>query len=150
MVRKLNVLIAFESMSGNTMEVAEIIERIAQEDGHNVTKHRIGSKTSFPVVSDYDVFILGTYTWGKGMTPKRTKSFVAQVGYKPETVYVFGTGDTQFGGSELFCAAATKLGKFYNTPYPVLKIEQSPRGTQEEMTVDWAKGVFKCEETRSC
>ncbi|WAB24990.1 flavodoxin [Lysinibacillus phage vB_LfM_LysYB1] len=150
MVRELNVLIAFESMSGNTMEVAEIIEKTAQENGHNVTRYRIGSESSFPVVSDYDVFIIGTYTWGKGLTPKRTKSFVAKVGYKPAVVYVFGTGDTQFGGAELFCAAATKLGKFYETQYPVLKIEQSPRGSQEELVVDWTKGVFKCEETRNC
>lgn len=54
------------------------------------------------------------------------KDFIWEIGYKPENVAVFGTGDTQFGGDELFCKAVDKLVQFYNSKWPGLKIEQSP------------------------
>jgi flavodoxin I len=56
-------------------------------------------------------------------------------------VFIFGTGDTQFGGDTLFCKAANKLAKFYASPFPLLKIEQSPRGPQEKIVMRWTEGV---------
>ena len=87
--------------------------------------------------------IIGSFTWDKGATPDEVKDFVADVGYKPANVYVFGTGDTQFGGDALFCNAAVKLARFYESEYAPLKIEQSPRGTQEIDVMNWTEGVIK-------
>ncbi len=80
----------------------------------------------------YDYIFFGTFTWDKGSTPDEVKDFVLEIGYKPNNVAVFGSGDTQFGGDDLFCNAVDKLAKFYNSKWAGLKIEQSPRGSQEE------------------
>lgn len=143
----MTILIAYATMSGNTHEVAELIQEVAELNRIKTTMHRIGS-SPFPVISNYSALLLGTYTWGKGETPKKVKKFVAEIGYKPENVYIFGTGDTQFGGDDLFCYALDKLAKFYGVQYPILKIEQSPRGLQEARVKNWAEGVIRNEKTR--
>src|SRR5699024_1676916 len=88
----------------------------------------------------YDLIFVGTFTWDYGQTPDEVKDFVLEVGYKPPNVFIFGTGDTQFGGEELFCLAAEKLATFYHSARRPLKIEQSPRGTQEKMITTWMEG----------
>lgn len=135
-------LIAYASWSGNTEEVAEIIEETLLYEGRDVTVHRIGTG-SMPNPRQFDAMIIGSFTWDKGATPEEVKDFVADVGYKPRNVYVFGTGDTQFGGDELFCNAAVKLARFYESKFEPLKIEQSPRGTQEKKVIEWTKGVLQ-------
>lgn len=135
-------LIAYATYSGNTQEVAELIQETLENNEATVVLHRIGSGP-IPDPADFDGMMVGSFTWDKGATPEEVKDFVLDVGYKPEHVYVFGTGDTQFGGDALFCNAAVKLAKFYNSTYPPLKIEQSPRGTQEQDVIDWAEGVNK-------
>ncbi len=136
------ILICYASWSGNTKEVAEIIESILVGHKYDVTMHRIGSGDT-PDPSDFDAMIIGSFTWGKGQTPSLVKDFVYNIGYKPPNVFVFGTGDTQFGGDDLFCNAAVKLGKFYETTYEVLKIEQSPRNCQEDIVTSWTEGVIQ-------
>lgn len=135
-------LIAYASWSGNTEEVAEIVEETLLSEGMKVTVHRIGIGP-MPDPRRFDAMIIGTFTWDKGSTPDEVKDFVADVGYKPKNVYVFGTGDTQFGGDYLFCHAAVKLARFYESAITPLKIEQSPRGTQEKKVIEWSKGVVQ-------
>ncbi|KXH83846.1 flavodoxin [Sporosarcina sp. HYO08] len=134
-------LIAYASWSGNTEEVAGLIGEALAEEGVSVTMHRIG-RDVLPNPRSFDAFIIGSFTWDRGATPDEVKDFVAQIGYKPNPVFVFGTGDTQFGGDDLFCKAADKLAKFYHSTYAVLKIEQSPRGAQESEVINWTKGVY--------
>lgn len=138
-----SLLIAYLSWSGNTKEVAELIESRLQEASIDVTMYRIGAGEPIPDVASYDAFMIGTFTWGKGVNPPQLKKFIATVGFKPELVYVFGTGDTQFGGDALFCAAATKLAAFYHSPLRPLRIEQSPRGHQEQLVIDWTDEVIE-------
>ena len=71
------------------------------------------------------------------------KDFVLEVGYKPDNVALFGTGDTQFGGDDLFCRAVDKLATFYHSKWDGLKIEQSPRGYQEIRIDQWMEGVLQ-------
>lgn len=134
-------LIAYASWSGNTAEVAEMIEEMLIKQGVLVTSFRIGGDV-LPDPNQYDAMIIGSFTWGKGETPAEVKDFVADIGYKPPVVYVFGTGDTQFGGDDLFCNAAVKLARFYNSAIQPLRIEQSPRGKQEAEVINWTKGVL--------
>lgn len=135
-------LIAYASWSGNTEEVAEMIEETLVDKGIAVTSYRIGEGT-IPNPREFDAMIVGSFTWDRGSTPDEVKDFVADVGYKPANVYVFGTGDTQFGGDTLFCSAAVKLARFYESDFPPLKIEQSPRGSQEVKIIKWTEGVIK-------
>ncbi|MBU5466052.1 flavodoxin [Virgibacillus sp. MSJ-26] len=137
----MRVLIAYLSYSGNTQEVAELIKEDCRHHNFIVDIHRIGIDA--PVKpSDYDYIFLGTFTWGEGTTPDEVKDFILEIGYKPNNIAVFGTGDTQFGGDEQFCLAVDKLVKFYNSPWRGLKIEQSPRGSQEKLIFQWLGGVF--------
>lgn len=135
-------LIAYASWSGNTAEVAEMIEETFTTLDVPFTTYRIGGGTMLPDPRDYGAMILGSFTWEKGATPDEVKDFVADLGYKPPNVYVFGTGDTQFGGDDLFCLAASKLARFYHSDVAPLLIEQSPRGDQEIKVTNWAKGVL--------
>ncbi|MGM8211526.1 flavodoxin [Virgibacillus sp. W0430] len=138
----MNILIAYLSYSGNTEEVATFIHNRLIDDGLHVDMHEIGIDP-FVDVSRYDYLFLGTFTWEEGATPDEVKDFVREVGYKPENVAVFGTGDTQFGGDALFCKAAEKLAIFYNSKWEPLKIEQSPRGYQEQRIDYWLEGVLQ-------
>ncbi|MHA6258802.1 flavodoxin [Sporosarcina sp. CAU 1771] len=135
-------LIAYASWSGNTQEVAEIIEETLVGKGVDVHLYRIGIGV-VPNPREFDAVLIGSFTWDSGSTPNEVKDFVADVGYKPDNVYVFGTGDTQFGGDELFCGAAVKLARFYQSKLDPLKIEQSPRGSQESKIRNWTEGVLQ-------
>lgn len=118
-----------------------MIEHILSDAHMSVQTHEIGIDP--PVDAErYDMIFIGTFTWEYGETPDEVKDFVLEVGYKPENVYVFGTGDTQFGGDELYCLAAEKLARFYHSPHRPLKIEQSPRGAQEMVISNWMEGVL--------
>ncbi len=123
------------------MEVAEMLEDYLLQDGMAVDLHRIGADP--PVdASSYDCIFIGTFTWDRGSTPDEVKDFVLEIGYKPDCVAVFGTGDTQFGGGALFCRAVDKLTHFYGSDWNGLKIEQSPRGSQEKLVKNWIEGVL--------
>lgn len=137
----MKALIAYLSYSGNTKETAELIaDRLLDED-FLVDMHRI--EMDPPIDAHvYDFLFFGTFTWDQGCTPDEVKDFVLEIGYKPENVAVFGTGETQFGGDELFCKAADKLAGFYHSKWPALKIEQSPRGYQEKIIEQWVEGVL--------
>src|SRR5690625_274045 len=100
-------LIAYLSYSGNTEEVAELIQEEAERRGAVVDMHEIGIDRVTGSLDVYDTIFVGTFTWDLGRTPEEMKEFVLEVGYKPENVAVFGTGDTQFGGDDLFC----KIGR---------------------------------------
>lgn len=138
-----SLLISYLSYSGNTKEVAELIEHNCQKLGVIADLYRIGTSEPIPDVASYDAVMVGCFTWGKGETPKKMKKFILDVGFKPACVYVFGTGDTQFGGDELFCSAADKLHRFFHSPLPVLKVEQSPRGSQEILVEEWTQRVVE-------
>lgn len=142
MLNDKKMIICYLSYSGNTEEIAELIEQRLVSYGMEVEMHQIG--IDLPVdVSKYDFIFLGTFTWSVGSTPDEIKDFVIEVGYKPENIAIFGSGDTQFGGDELFCRAVDRLVKFYNSKWEGLKIEQSPRGYQEQKIYSWLEGVLE-------
>lgn len=138
----MKTLIAYLSYSGNTEEVAHYIEDKLIAEGIEVDTYEIGFG-QVPDVSQYDYIFLGTFTWDLGSTPDEMKDFVLDVGYKPDNVAVFGSGDTQFGGDDLFCRAVDRLSEFYNSKWDGLKVEQSPRGYQEGFINHWLEGVLE-------
>ena len=81
-------LIAYASWSGNTEEVAEIVEETLLAEGMDVVAHRIGM-APLPNPREFDAMIIGSFTWDKGATPDEVKDFVADIGYKPETCLRF-------------------------------------------------------------
>jgi len=138
----LRALIAYLTYSGNTEEVAERIASGIEQHGMDVDMYQIGRGRHVDV-SLYDYIFIGTFTWDYGCTPDEVKDFILDIGYKPNHVAVFGTGDTQFGGEEQFCQAVDKLTTFYESKWAGLKIEQSPRGSQEKKIDYWLEGVLE-------
>lgn len=138
----MKALICYLSYSGNTEEIAELLKMNLEERGHIVDMYAIGDEM-LPELSAYDFLFLGTFTWDAGDLPDELKEFIQQVGYTPKNVYIFGSGDTQFGGDDLFCNAVNKLTRFYACEYEGLKIEQSPRGSQEKIVTKWLEGVLE-------
>lgn len=138
------ILICYISYSGNTQEVATMLQEVLSEN-HEVTLHKVGVSKGIPTLQDYDFVIYGSFTWGKGELPVKFKNFIADTNYKPDPskVAVFGTGDTQFGGDKIFCNAVNRLSKFYGTN-TTLKIEQSPRGSQEVKVIEWGREIERC------
>lgn len=143
------VIIIYSSMSGNTEEVANLIgdtlRKLKPEtsvEEYDIGLYEMGA-LRLPALSDYDYVFFGSYTWDKGSTPPEVKDFIADLGYKPDNVYVFGTGDTQFGGEALFCRAAKRLCTFFNSNVSPLLIEQSPRGSQEKYVREWTKLIIE-------
>lgn len=99
-------------------------------------------------VRKYDALVLGTYTWGKGQLPIIHKDFAYELQHKPDNVFVFGTGDTQFGMNN-YCNAAEKLARYYNSDLEVGKVEQAPTDSQEEVAKKWIKKLItKLEELK--
>lgn len=135
----MKVAIAYLSYSGNTQEVAEFIQERLISRGCSVDMHRIGIDAPIDP-SGYDIVFLGTFTWENGRTPDEVKDFILEIGYKPNNIAVFGTGDTQFG---YYCGAVDRLVNFFNSKWSGLKIEQSPRGSQEQLIDYWLRGVME-------
>lgn len=138
----MKILIAYLTYSGNTEEIAQHIENRMLHEGASVDMHEIGIDL-VPDVQQYDYIFLGTFTWDYGATPDEVKDFILEVGYKPESIAIFGSGDTQFGGEDVYCKAVDKLVTFYGSKWDGLKIEQSPRGSQEECIDQWLEGVLE-------
>jgi len=137
----MKILIAYLSYSGNTEEIAFHLQNRLQDEACEVDMYEIGYGL-VPEMDVYDKIFLGTFTWDLGSTPEEMKDFILEVGYKPSNIAVFGSGDTQFGGDDLFCRAVDKLAEFYDSQWPGLKIEQSPRGYQEQYINQWIEGVL--------
>lgn len=138
----MKAIICYLSYSGNTEEVADLLKKQLEAANFEIDMYSIGYG-AVPNLFEYNLIFLGTFTWDKGSTPEEMKDFAREVGDKPNNVYIFGTGDTQFGGDDLFCNAVNKLARFYNSDYPGLKIEQSPRGSQERLVSKWLEGVLE-------
>lgn len=134
-------IICYLSFSGNTEEVADLIKDTLIYNNYQVDMYKVGYGL-IPDLSSYDLRFFGTFTWGRGAVPEDMKDFIWELGYKPSNVFIFGTGDTQFGGDDLFCKAADKLAEFYHSTYKPLKIEQSPRGYQEKQVIKWTQEVI--------
>jgi len=137
------VLICYLTYSGNTEEVAEIIGKTMNNKGYEVDLYDVYTNQLSCSLDDYDLVLFGTFTWDQGYVPDEMEDFIYKhcKGLNGEKVRVFGTGDTQFGGMELYCIAVDKIARYFNSPYPTLKIEQSPRGSQEELVKAWANKI---------
>lgn len=139
----MRVAVLYASYSGNTEEVAELIYDASVKKSAETKIIEITEISEVVDLDQFDLIFFGTFTWDRGGTPDFVKDFIADVGYKPDNIAVFGTGDTQFGGDEIYCGAVKKLHRFYNSKWTPLMIEQSPRGSQERKVTEWAYNVIE-------
>lgn len=135
-------LILYVTYSGNTEEIAKLIEKTAKKKGFEVVCYDLFQQTKSFDFATYDVIFLGSFTWDYGEIPDELEDFLQGIELDHEQVAVFGSGDTQFGGDALYCKAVERLVRIFSSKWSGLKIEQSPRGSQEELVVDWAERVL--------
>ncbi|MFB5661139.1 flavodoxin [Alteribacillus sp. HJP-4] len=94
------IIILFASMSGNTEEMAEIIEENVTSCGHSVTKYHIDMDEVQPKeLLSYDGILLGTYTWGDGDIPYEFEEFyddLEEIDLTGKTAGVFGSCDSMY------------------------------------------------------
>lgn len=136
-----NAIIIYCSYSGNTEEVADLIGQTLMNVGVEVEMYRIGSGF-IPELSTYDICFVGTFTWEEGGVPEEIDDWL-EYSNLPKNTAMFGTGDTQFGGDTLFCKAVDTIATRYRTRYIPLKVEQSPRGSQEEKVYRWTNQIIE-------
>lgn len=145
----MRVLVAFDSLSGNTKEVAEIVTAEVAHLGHECHTTHV-TVEHYQERGDFDLYLLGSWTSDYGRTPPEMKEFISELVEakgKPAHVALFGTGETQWG-MEVYCGAVNRMAKFFDSRYPTLKIEQMPHSTKDTHTIQqWARSVLEQRET---
>jgi len=136
-------LLLYVTYSGNTEEIAEYMESYLRDYGADVTIVDVTNRLSVAEIDAYDIIFLGTFTWDYGAVPDELEDFLANVPLTNKRVGVFGSGDTQFGGPSLYCKAVDTLVARYRSEWEGLKIEQSPRGAQEQLINSWLERVLE-------
>ncbi|SRR5690625_1471722 len=144
MVSRLNrSVIVYVSYSGNTEEMAHFIRQYVESYGIEVDLYDVTAHIRPIDLSRYDVLFLGTFTWDYGSVPEELEDFLSVVDLTGTEIAFFGSGDTQFGGDSLYCRALKQLKATYGSKWNLLKVEQSPRGYQEERIYHWVKEVVE-------
>ena len=149
----MRILLALTSLSGNTRDVARQVQARCEQAGHTLDWIETDLQTLADVpqpASDYDLFLIGSWTDNAGRTPAEMKRFiaalVAAVG-KPPKVAVFGTGETQWG-EQYYCGAVHRIAEFFASPFPRLLIEQMPHGERDALAIQqWTDTVLELSKT---
>ncbi|MGY0561234.1 flavodoxin [Luteimonas sp. A277] len=143
----MRILIAYTSLSGNTRDVARMVQARCEARGHAVTwiETDIQGLTTAGDDPRHDLYLLGAWSDNAGRTPPEMKRFIAElveaVG-KPRQLAVFGTGETQWG-EDYYCGAVRRMATFFDTGYPRLEIEQMPHGNRDTLKIErWTDHVL--------
>ncbi|WP_112179592.1 MULTISPECIES: flavodoxin [Paraliobacillus] len=101
-----NIVIVFASMTGNTEEIAEIIEAKIKSLNVPVSTFQIDfDDISAEDLSSYDGILLGTYTWGDGDLPYEVEDFyddLEDIDLTGKKIGLFGSCDSfypEYGGA---------------------------------------------------
>lgn len=145
----MRVLLAYDSLSGNTREAARLVEEALARRGHEVVALHVSLRQDQPLPPACDLVLLGTWTGGLGRTPAGMKAFIARLDPKPADLAVFGTGETQWGLPH-FCGAVDRIAAYFGTDYPRLKLEQMPATPRAHQAIDdWVRDVLAHHAARS-
>lgn len=136
------VLLIYASMSGNTEEMADLIETGLIENGVSVEKLDIMNYNGSNF-DQYAAIVLGAYTWGDGELPDDFEDLYEEmddIDLTGKAFAIFGSGDTAY---EHFCAAVDILEekvkeKGGNLIADGLKVELNPAGEDRDRCIAFA------------
>ncbi|MFN7249989.1 MAG: flavodoxin [Anaerobacillus sp.] len=143
------VLLVYASMTGNTEEMANLVEKGLQTEGVTVDKKDV-IDVDLSTLEEYENIILGAYTWGEGALPDEFLDLyddMETIDLSGKTFAVFGTGDS---GYAIYCGAVDLLEdvikeKGGKLALEGLKVENCPEGEDEDRSiqfgVDFAKAL---------
>ncbi|MBF6634266.1 flavodoxin domain-containing protein [Microbacterium sp. APC 3898] len=125
--------IVYSSVTGNTEQLAEMVQEAAQNQGITIELYPVDE---FPLsqLQWLDVVMIGTYTWGSGEIPEEMHSLyqaIEKLGRKELRTAVFGTGDSFFAE---FCGAVDRFRDMLYTQTKLvatLKVELMPQPSDE-------------------
>lgn len=148
-----SITILYASMTGNTEEIAEIIESYIEKQGIEVNRYQIGFD-GFEVdqLFDTDGVLIGTYTDGDGDLPFEAEDIydaIEQVDLTGIPFGLFGSCDSMYtfygGAIDSFETLVKERGG--NVVVPTLKIELFPEiediKTCETFAADFIKNGVK-------
>lgn len=142
----MKVFVAYDSLSGNTEEMAlEIIDAL-REEGAEVVVHDIGSREQPAGFSDAGLAFIGTYSWDDGNVPVSTGKFMAEHAFTCP-VACFGSGEVIWG-EEFFCLAVDHLREHYGSPFTGFKQELMPDLVESAELQAWALDIYRTELAR--
>ncbi|UTT42605.1 flavodoxin [Exiguobacterium aurantiacum] len=143
----MKILIGYVSMSGNTEDIAHLLQHTIQEAGHVVSTSDDLESLSIDTLLEYDGILLGAYTWGDGDLPYEAEGFVddlEQAQLRSLACAAFGSGDTDY---PKYCAAVDTIEQALVTAggevlVPALKIEFDPNTEEKRMSCITFASIF--------
>lgn len=127
----MTILIAYVSMSGNTEDIAHLLQHTLTTAGYTVVVSDDLESLHVNSLLEYDGVLLGAYTWGDGDVPYEAEGFVDDL-YDADLdalpCAAFGSGDTDY---PKYCAAVDTIEDALRSAsgmiaVPSLKIEFDP------------------------
>lgn len=149
----MKALIVYASLTGNTEESAEILSEILS-DLEVDTKVMECTQVDPDEFLNYDLCIVGTYTWGReGELPDEIVLFhqaLAEVDLSGKTYGVFGSGEEAYG---YFCKSADDFDKQFvlskaQKGAETVKIEANAKEHDVENLVTFANELIKSHNTK--
>ncbi|WP_184404564.1 class Ib ribonucleoside-diphosphate reductase assembly flavoprotein NrdI [Geomicrobium halophilum] len=140
-----SALILYESLSGNTAQLAMIIREFLEEGGTVIERMPLRSFLHLSFADAEEItqktqkILIGTYTDNTHLPPEPIEELMETYSFPDQHIAAFGTGDTQWG--DTYCLAAHTVARHYNSPYPVLEIEQMPSSSDQEKIEQWLEAI---------
>lgn len=138
----MKVLIVYETQTGTTQYVAELMQTKLQSLGHEVDLHTIRYQGQ-PDFSKYQLILFGAPTYDDGKIEQGMRVFIAKSkeDFSKYKVAVFGLGNSTY---PQFCVAADVLVEWVTKQQgqvlvPPLRVDGFPDDTQP--IDDWAQSV---------
>ncbi|RSL30156.1 flavodoxin [Salibacterium salarium] len=143
------VLLAFVSMSGNTEEIADLIEDQFDETNITLTRKDIDmDDLEAEALEDYEGILIGTYTWGEGDLPFELEDFyddLDDVDLNGKAAAVFGSCDSSYVeyGKAIDTMSAKLKQQGVTVVLDNLKIELDPEGEDVNRCEEFAQNFIK-------
>jgi len=146
----MTVIIAYNTITGNTEICAEWIRDALVEQGHDVDVHDTSDIYS-SMLENYDMIVLGSPTYGYGETTAQFEPFLdemVEMDLRGKRAAVFGLGDSEIYPDE-FCAAVDELEESLTQVGAVLvseslRIDGNPVDYEDEIR-KWASNLADAE-----
>lgn len=108
------ILILYASSTGNTEEIAFLLNKSIDKERFEVTlKNLEMEETEAKLLAEYDGILFGTYTYDDGNLPFETEVFsdsLETIDLRGKVVGLFGSGDTAYSQ---FCQAVEEMKEIF-------------------------------------
>lgn len=140
----MKIKIIYETQTGTTQYVVEMIRDGLQAKGHQVDLHSVKYDGMQPSLEGYQAVLIGAPTYDDGLVEKNMRAFLEQfqVDFSQYKVAVFGLGNRKY---PQFCRAADLISTWVRQHQadlllPPLRVDGFPDNTQP--ITEWVEKLF--------